>query len=177
MLTEVTAMTVGLQLEVPRVFGRSRPMSSGWKLKALVVALVVMALWSASPLRLGFVTGSSMAPTYHSGQPFLMSRALDGPPAVGDVVIFQHEGQAYIKRVSATEGQELWGVKWSESDGTPDVLLVKTDVPRMERAIKRHPQLGRVIHFTVPKGTVFVVGDGITSRDSRHFGPVPIRRD
>ncbi len=115
-----------------------------------------------------------MTPTYHSGQPFLMTRTFKAPPAVGDVIVFQHQGQPYIKRVAATEGQEVWGVIWSESQAFPDVLLTRSGVPRLERSIKRHPELGQVVHFKVPKGTVFVVGDGISSNDSRHFGPVPV---
>ena len=168
-------MQAGMPLQLTRTLLRPRPRASfGWRPKGLLACLLLLVAWSLSPLRLGFVSGSSMAPTYRSGQPFLMTRTNAMHPSVGSVVVFDHDGQPYIKRVLAIEGQEIWGVAWSESGGHPDMVLPRGRVARMDRIMKKHPQLGRVIHFTVPKDHVFVVGDGISSQDSRRFGPVPV---
>ena len=145
--TEVEIMQAGT------LFSRTliRPRTSktfGWRLKGLLACLLLLVAWSLSPLRLGFVSGSSMAPTYRSGQPFLMTRADSTHPAVGSVVVFDHDGQPYIKRVAALEGQEIWGVTWSESGGRPDLLLPRGGWRAWNALWRKTPGSDASIHFT-----------------------------
>jgi len=118
-----------------------------------------------------------MAPTYHSGEVFVMSRAAaDTPIARGDTVIFELRGQVYIKRVVALPGETVWGLDSSDIEGYPDELLKPAELKRMRDVTRRSPAIGRVVHVHVPPSHIFVLGDNETaSLDSRNFGPIPLR--
>jgi signal peptidase I len=146
-------------------------------LRSLMVVSGCLAggLW-ALPLRLGVVSGESMAPTFHNGEVFVMSRtAREVRVARGDTVIFELHGQVYIKRVLALPGETVWGVDSSEIEGYPDQLLKPEEVSRIRDVTRHSPGVGRVVHVHVPPGHIFVVGDAETaSYDSRNFGPIPL---
>ena len=69
-----------------------------------------------TPVKLGIVDGHSMSPTMRDGQPYLLDRAtyLVRPAKRGDVLVFDHAGSTYVKRVAATAGDTVYLVK----DGT-----------------------------------------------------------
>ena len=130
-----------------------------------------------SPVRPGIVDGHSMSPTMHSGQPYLLDRTtyLVRPVQRGDVLVFDHAGSTYIKRVAATEGDSVYLVK--DGSNSEDVLVMDWQLPILRRAIKHYPGRGvgfRLVRRQVPPGYIYVLGDNFdNSVDSREFGPVP----
>lgn len=152
-----------------------------WRLPAVpqgtprlaVSLLLLLFVWLWSPIRMGVVVGDSMAPTYNAGDKFLMSRVRRAP-GYGEVVVFERAGELYLKRVWATAGQEIWAVRWKNGQGSPDLLLSSDQAPGMRAFLRRHPGIGVLTHTTVPKQHIYVVGDGVTSEDSRTFGSIPL---
>lgn len=102
-----------------------------------------------------------MEPTYYEGDRVLIT-ALGGKPEPGDVVIISHAlEKTIIKRVVATEGQE---VSFDEELGELMVngQVVKGEVYGTRNGITYVPdQPGEVLEFpqVVPPGCVFVLGD------------------
>lgn len=68
----------------------------------IAAALIVLLLFRTVFL-LGYVPTASMEPTLKAGSLVLGNR-LDRRFEVGDVVIFQHDGQLLVKRIAAVEG-------------------------------------------------------------------------
>jgi signal peptidase I len=136
----------------------------------------ISALALALPLRPGVVLGDSMAPAFHSGQVFLLSR-LQWPPTAerGDVIVFEVDGLTYLKRVYAVGGDSIWGMVPKGSTAYLESVIAPASVVEMRALLQRRPGLGRLVRRTVPPGYVFVLGDAAAnSYDSRHFGPVPL---
>lgn len=145
-----------------------------WRARLMGIVCLVAGIW-AIPVRPGVVLGESMAPSFHNGQLFLMSRLTrGGRVARGDVVVFDLNGETFIKRVFALPGEAVWGIDWAPLDGRPDYLLGSNEIPRMRAFLRRHPSVGKLVQLQVPADHVFVVGDAAgKSVDSRQFGPVP----
>lgn len=102
------------------------------------------------------VSGTSMYPTFRSGQRLLVSKAyfLFGAVKDRDIVVVKDPGGPgnIIKRVYRMGGESVDPENWP--DGVP-----------MDIA---HPYL-------VPDGTLYLLGDNKpVSEDSRKFGPVPM---
>jgi signal peptidase I len=140
-------------------------------LRLAVVGAALSAAAALSPVRLGIVDGASMEPTLHAGQPFLyeaMSRSGRVTPA--EVVLVRIGSQTCVKRVLAVGGEIFWAVGPNTGD-LPGCYLVSGK--RAARAwTRRFPEFhARAVR--VPPGHIFVMGDGLTSYDSRHAGPVP----
>jgi len=145
-----------------------------WRHLALFSAISfgLAALYWA-PLRLGVVSGQSMAPTLEQGQVFLMRRGRRIHR--GDIVVLDIRGQKHIKRVYAVAGDKVSGIDWEETSGRPDYIAESPELSTLPDLLQRQPAIGRLIELTVPAGHVFVLGDALTwSYDSRHFGTVPI---
>jgi len=131
---------------------------------------------AASPLRPGVVLGESMAPTFRSGQVFLLS-LLSRDATVGrdDVVLFGFNGQTYLKRVYAVAGDEVWGVAAPGEEGQLSWVLSPDRAPQARDLLRRYPGLGHLVRLRVPPGCVFVLGDaGANSYDSRRFGMLSV---
>jgi signal peptidase I len=167
--------SAGLALNPRAVTRRARHLSlRGWA-GLTVVACLAGGAW-AQPLRPGVVLGSSMTPTFHSGQVFLMSRS---PAAAelsrGDVVVFRLRGETFIKRIVGLPGDTLSGIDWAPPDGKLDYVLEARQVGPMRKLLSRYRGLGRVVETRVPADHVFVVGDAANrSPDSRQLGPIPL---
>lgn len=148
----------------------------GGVLELLVIAAVAFALvfGVVRPFIVeAFVIPSeSMVPTLMVGDRVLANKFIyrfDDPDR-GDVVVFESVevgGQDLIKRVVGTPGDTV-----EVREGT----LYVNGEPQNEPYVNQEgsglspPQE----EFTVPKDTVFVMGDNrANSRDSRFFGPVP----
>lgn len=135
---------------------------------------ILAGVAGALPVRPGFVVGESMQPSLQPGQPFLYSRR--GPGSVpfrrGDIVLLRMQGVPCVKRVFAVGGDGFWTVNSTPGDGLAKSLL-DPGVP-IRRWRKRYP-LFHYRRLTVPRGSVFVVGEGPNSLDSRELGPVPVR--
>lgn len=130
---------------------------------ALVSAILILTL----VCRTGVVDGSSMVPTMHHGDRYLISD-LFYTPEQGDIVVFRPEieGQEslWIKRIIALEGQTVYI--------NPDNYRVYVDGKLLDE-----PYLiggGTIPHstenpITVPEGCVYVLGDNrALSHDSRY---------
>lgn len=156
---------------------KSVPLGRTERTRTLVFLGMCLAIaLAAAPIRPGVVLGESMAPTFHSGQVFLLFRLSPGAPVGrGDVVLFSFTGQTYLKRVYAVAGDELWGVAAPGEEGVLSWVMEPEEAQGAEELLRRYPNLGQLVHFRVPPEHVFVLGDaGANSYDSRYFGPLPI---
>jgi signal peptidase I len=137
--------------------------------------IVFGAAVAAQPYRLVVVRGASMQPALHDLQVVLMERSQRPLDQVhrGDIVVFRHGGETYIKRVHAVQGDE---VDICRSANGYTGLLGECPFPReiVKRRLRNRFCAVKLYHSVVAPGTVFVVGDNRNcSEDSRQFGAVP----
>jgi signal peptidase I len=117
------------------------------------------------------IPSESMVPTLMVGDRVLANKFIYDftDPEKGDVAVFESvevEGQDLIKRVVATPGDTV---------EVREGMLYVNGEPQNEPYIKKGGGISPPQQeFTVPKDSVFVMGDNRSnSRDSRFFGPVP----
>ena len=145
-----------------------------------IVLLAAIIIFIVFKTLLGFsvVSGNSMYPTYHDGQPVFYSR-LDKSFDVGDVIAMNYlDGEFYIKRIVATAGDTV-----EIRDG---VLYVNNEPSPYDFGETAIATSGNVTYpLIVPEDSVFVAGDnrgineetgGLFSIDSRTFGPVSVKQ-
>lgn len=77
----------------------------GYLLIPLTVMVLLIVLFK-TVLLIGFVPSESMEPTLNKGSIILGSRIFKDLD-VGDIVIFKRNGQLLVKRIAATEGQQV----------------------------------------------------------------------
>ena len=132
----------------------------------LVFGLVVVLLVFMLVFRVIVVSGPSMMQTLQNGDCIvLLSSTFSGAPKQGDIVVISKEaykdGEPIIKRVIATEGQEV-----SIADGYVYVDGVRLDEPYTNTLTNYYA--GIPFKQTVKEGCVFVMGDNRNqSKDSR----------
>jgi len=150
--------------ETPDPYAASKELYD-WIL-CLIFALIVCVLLFAFAFHVIDVVGSSMFPTLHNGEKMLVSDLFYKPKA-GDVVIFKKAeydpNKALVKRVIATEGQEI------NMDFTNGIVYIDGE-PIIEDYINEltFNKLDFIGPKTVPEGCVFVMGDNRNaSVDSR----------
>lgn len=133
-------------------------------------ALVIGGAASA-PIRLAVVDGASMEPALRPGQILLCERGRSRPQLQrGDIVLARVKGEVCVKRVFAVGGDRFWQATTDRQDDTyPQLLEPSAPVSVWKR---RYPRF-RFSRVSVPPHTVFLVGEGVTSIDSRSWGPVP----
>ncbi|MEM6979702.1 MAG: signal peptidase I [Planctomycetota bacterium] len=114
------------------------------------------------------IASASMRPTMAKGDRILVNKAAYRNQSVqrGDIVVFANPEKprmTYIKRVVALAGDEVEirdGWLWINEQSSHIAVDPST------------PEFGPL---TVPKFNCFVLGDNVNdSKDSRHFGPVPL---
>ena len=147
---------------------------AAWRPSAFqsLVALALPVLAGGLCYHPTLVEGASMEPTLHTGQLVWTDRAYywRHAPQAGEVIVFRHGGETYIKRVYGLPGQTLYWFVNHEELVRP---IRAADVEALQRRWRgpSHP-----VSIRVPEGHVFVLGDSPTcSEDSRHFGDIPIR--
>lgn len=130
---------------------------------AVIIIVLFFFCW---PMRL---MGSSMEPTMGDGEIVLMNRfaAMQEYYEKGDIVMFHYfdaDGdKTVVKRIIATEG---------------DTIRILEEGVEVNGEILREPyadgETMGLVDMTVPKDTVFVMGDNRqTSFDSRNMGAIP----
>lgn len=133
----------------------------------LRLLLAILAGWAAARWASTYhrfeVSERSMQPSLAPGDYVLASRR-SAALGVGDVVIFEHpveQGFWLVKRVVGLPGDEI-----SVQDGR---------LTRNGAAVDGAPTPGAG-SWTVPPGTIFVVGDNryVSAGDSRLLGPIPV---
>lgn len=155
------------------LLGAPRPADLRGRLSRLALcgtAAISAAIFS--PVRLGIVSGESMSPTLESGCPFVYvrHREKDAPLKAGEVVVCRLGDQVCIKRIYQIGGDRFWTVAASRT-GPPDMRPLTPGVS-IEAWKERYPRF-RFFRYTVPPDSLFVLGDGAWSHDSRHLGPIP----
>ncbi len=115
------------------------------------------------------VVGPSMYDTLKDGDRLLLlSSMVYREPKQGDIVVaskesFRH-GECIVKRVIATEGQEVW-IDFNEGIVYVDGIPLKEEYTHTLTTLEE----GMIFPQTVPEGKVFVLGDNRnSSSDSRN---------
>ena len=135
-------------------------------IQSLMTALVICMAVFIFCVRTIDVSGSSMFPTLHDGDKMLVSNLLYKPKA-GDIVVFKTDNydpeRALVKRVIATEGQEI-SIDFDRGVVYIDGLPVEEDyIAELTKT-----KLDFIGPQTVPEGCMFVMGDNRNaSTDSR----------
>jgi signal peptidase I len=145
-----------------------------WYSLGAVVVFISLLL----PVRVGVAMGSSMRPTLDSGQLYLLRTGPLGATDIrrGDVIVFDHDGERYIKRVLALPGDHVPILK--RSDSVAEELVTQAQLPMIERYLRDplpRTMPFRLVERRVPPDHFYVIGDCMpASRDSRNFGPIPL---
>lgn len=141
-------------------------------IESIVIAIILAIVIKAFILETVLVEGSSMLPTLRNRDRLAVNKIgyRFGSPQYGDIVVFEYPGDPsliFIKRVIGLEGDRV-------EVRDHRVYLNGTELKEPyinESPIMDYPE------STVPKGTVFVLGDNRNdSRDSRFsdVGFVPL---
>ena len=160
----------------PENAGRSdvRKRRPGAMRTVIEVVLIVVAAFAIAMLVQFFVVKPftihqvSMEPTIVDGERVLVNRFIYHfrDPKVGDVVVFHSpaRGEDLVKRVVGVAGDRV---------EVKDGALYVNGERRIELYLNEQTIQGVFLEITVPRGTVFVMGDNRNnSLDSRIFGPV-----
>jgi signal peptidase I len=155
----------------------------------LAVALAIRA-FALEPFA---VASDSMLPTLEAGDRLFVNKL--AAPRRGDIVVFEHDGARYVKRVIGLPGErvevrdgrvrvngmafEEWSTGTLRLDGQGRALSgLRERLGAVEHAVLDDPeQSGPDGAVAVPEGHYFVLGDNRDhSNDSRDLGAIPRER-
>jgi len=161
--------------------------------EAIIVALVLALFIRTFVVQAFKIPSGSMEPTLEIGDHILVNKFIYGvkipftsiqlfpleKPKRGDVVVFIYPldpSKDFIKRVVAVEEDTVKIINkklYINGVQVPDPHGVYTDESSFSGEVQKRDNFGPV---TVPKGTLFVLGDNRDrSLDSRFWGYVPLR--
>ncbi|MFI3326040.1 MAG: signal peptidase I [Clostridia bacterium] len=137
----------------------------------LVFASVVVVLIFSFAFKIVSVSGDSMLPNYFEGDKLIIS-SFSGEAEIGDVVVIVGAlDKPIIKRVIATEGQEIdidtdTGTVYIDGEALDETLFgLENGITTQTYTSLDLTQLPQI----VPQGCVFVLGDNrVVSEDSRY---------
>jgi signal peptidase I len=179
----LTLESMGMATVAAPIAGRRR--TPRWVIALLiVVALLAIAGMAGTFALVRYTTtprfrfnGASMAPCF-TDQAMITASALDdgGRQTLrrGDIVVFDfpfRTDKSHIKRIIAVGGDQI-----AIRDGQVFLNGAVLDEPHIEQPpIYRYPQPDGGVPYTVPTGTIFVLGDNRNnSHDSHSFGAVAL---
>ncbi len=131
--------------------------------------LVLSAIAAAFFIRFPHVAGLSMSPRVAEGEIVVINTLAFRMDAIrrGEIVAFRHDAgdpETYLKRVIGLPGERI-----AIDDG-----IVSVDGRPLAESYVRFPDRRSFPSYTVPAGTVYVLGDNrANSDDSRIWGAVP----
>ncbi len=132
---------------------------------SFIAAAVVAFFILKAALNPVIVTGSSMYPTYKSGDIVYGKRMIEAP-SKGDVVVARSGGSKIIKRVIGTPGDDLV-IKEGK-------LYVNNKEKTFDESIEDAGILKTIV--TLNEDEYFLMGDNVNnSADSRRVGPFNIK--
>lgn len=145
-----------------------------WKRLGAILAFGAAAYSVGSLFQPTVVVGESMAPTLDDGKVIYVDRLhyRSHVPRRGEVVVFHHDEDTYVKRVYRGPGETVHYL----GDGYGLVHLVAEKNLDLIRERYAHPRGSiQLKSLVVPPGHVYVLGDNYSrSEDSRQLGPIPI---
>ena len=112
-------------------------------------------------------SGNSMFPAVKDGD-LLIGYRLQRTYAKNDIVLYEHDGKLCVGRILGRASDLV-----SLNDG--GTLIVNGSAQSGEILYPTYAKDGLEYPYTVPEGTVFILGDYRTqATDSRDFGPVAL---
>ncbi len=121
------------------------------------------------------VVGKSMEPTLKSGRVIWVDKTyyLTNRPKRGEVVVFRHNGETYIKRVYRAPGETFY---YFSNGGEWLAPVRESRINDIRAMTSRMPMKYGLDKMRVPDDSVFVMGDNAAmSEDSRELGPIPLK--
>jgi signal peptidase I len=137
-----------------------------WMILMMILGFALVYVITHFLAQVDEVVGQSMEPTLHQGQYLFVDRMVYRfhEPQFGDIVAIQWGANGVVKRVIGLPGDQI-----KIENGH-----VYRNGKQLEEPYIKEPAKDKYGPLTVPKGTVFLLGDNRNeSRDSRSFGPVP----
>jgi signal peptidase I len=152
-------------------FSGRKPLARRW---TVILGMAGALYLAGNVFQPTVVVGKSMAPTLDNGKVIWVDRTYYRfhKPQRGEVVVFKHKGETYVKRVYRGPGEEVDFLatrgEWLSPIRESRLAEIKARYSRSRTGIRVHQMI-------VPDDRVFVLGDNyLASEDSRELGPIPI---
>ena len=133
------------------------------KQRLIAAGAALAAVAMIQPYRPFVVSGTSMTPTFQSGQ-ILLANIHPRNIERGDVVVFRHDDETMVKRVAYLPGDSIQQFFFAKEWNVPSSKLMMKSMIRLKIPSRR---------TVIPQGHVYVLADNpYGSIDSRTLGPI-----